>query len=49
MAAVGSLEEEARKRKERLKAWKGKRDNENQEDGPPSKKGAAESEEKLPK
>ena len=49
MAAVGTLEEEARKRRERLKALKGKRGGAGDESGPPGKKGAGESEEKLPK
>ncbi len=40
MAAVGSLEEEAKKRKERLKALKGKRGADGQEGEPPGKKGA---------
>ena len=49
MAAVGTLEEEARKRRERLKALKGKRGGVGDESAPPGKKGAGESEEKLPK
>ena len=47
-APVGSLEEAARQRRERLKALKGKRGG-NDDSGPPGKKGAGESEEKLPK
>ncbi len=49
MAAVGTLEDEAKKRKERLKALKHKRGPEGSGEEPPEKKGSGESAEKLPK